>query len=168
MFFVVNVRLVPDFFLHLLELLDVVWIVHRVMFLEIVECGSAGVIFSASPGDYFWRLQGPASLIQALGIDIYHVFEGFNLMRLWKFCGFQLLLGLIHLVGGLLDHNWKEWRFRMLFDHIVDFVSFGLKHVFESVLDIEWFVGLLAHLNNGAVIEPLEPLLIPLLFFLTG
>jgi len=56
----------------------------------------------------------------------------------------------------------------MLLQHIISFVSLTFKHIFESMLDIKRIMSVLSHLNNRAVVKPLQSFSIQLLLFFTG
>lgn len=134
-----GVRLVPDLVLDLLELLDVVRVVHRVVLLEIVECWPGGI----SVGVGLLRIEvggsegRPAIRRGIFCVQADNVFEGFDLMGLRQLRGLQFLLGLVHLILGLLDHDREERGLRVLLHQVINLFSFGFQHCLERVLDVE-------------------------------
>ncbi len=75
------VRFMPDLILDLLELLDVVGVVHRVILLEVVECWPGGIFVPVC----LWVEVGGSEgrpVIRGFGVHADHVFEGFDLVGL--------------------------------------------------------------------------------------
>jgi hypothetical protein len=135
---VAGVRLVPDLVLDLLELLDVVRVVHRVVLLEVVECWPGGISIRVCLRVEVRGSEGrPAIRRGIFGVHADDVFEGFDLVGLGQLRGLQFLLGLVHLILGLLHHNREERGFRVLLHQVINLFSFGFQHCLERVLYVE-------------------------------
>jgi hypothetical protein len=77
-----GVRFVPDLILDLLELLDVVRVVHRVVLLEIVECWPGGISIPVCLWVEVWGSEGRSVIRGGFGVHADDVFEGFDLVGL--------------------------------------------------------------------------------------
>jgi hypothetical protein len=77
-----GVGFVPDLILDLLELLDVVRVVHRVVLLEIVECWPGGISIRVCLRVEVWGSEGRTAIRGGFGVHADDVFEGFDLVGL--------------------------------------------------------------------------------------